>query len=158
MNSNNIKKEIFQLVKAYYAEKFGPKGKFIPGKDKVNYAGRVFDENELTNLVDAALDFWLTEGRFADEFEAKLSKYFSVSDAVLVNSGSSANLVAMSVLMSPELGDRRLRPGDEVITVAAGFPSTVAPIIQDGLVPVFVDVQIGTYNAIPEKIEEALAA
>jgi CDP-4-dehydro-6-deoxyglucose reductase, E1 len=150
-----LRRRISILVREYYDLKYREKP-FIPGQTPVRYAGRVFDEKEIQSLVEASLDFWLTSGRFADEFESRLAGYFGVSDALLVNSGSSANLVALSALTSPKLGERRLRPGDEVITVAAGFPSTVAPIVQNRLVPVFVDVDIGTYNAIPEQMEEAV--
>jgi len=151
-----IRQEIFQLVKKLYELKFKNRD-FIPGKTPIRYAGRYFDENEMINLVDASLDFWLTAGRYAEEFESRLAEYFGVSDAILVNSGSSANLIALSTLTSPKLSERRLKPGDEVITVAAGFPSTVAPIIQNNLIPVFVDVNIGTYNAIPGQIKEAIS-
>ena len=151
-----IRKEIFEKVRELYSLKFDNK-QFIPGKTPVRYAGRVFDENEIINLVDASLDFWLTAGRYAEEFESRFAEYFDVSDAILVNSGSSANLVALTTITSKKLGDKRLKPGDEIITVAAGFPVTIAPIIQNGLIPVFVDVNIGTYNAVPEQIEEAIS-
>ena len=151
-----IREEIFEKVRDLYSLKFKNK-QFIPRKTPVRYAGRVFDERELINLVDASLDFWLTAGRYAEEFESRFAEYFDVSDAILVNSGSSANLIALSTLTSKKLGNKRLRPGDEVITVAAGFPVTIAPIIQNGLIPVFVDVNIGTYNAVPEQIEEAIS-
>jgi CDP-6-deoxy-D-xylo-4-hexulose-3-dehydrase len=150
-----IRQEIFALVEKLYKHKYQEKP-FIPGKMPVRYAGHVFDEKEITNLVDASLDFWLTSGRYAEEFESRLAQYFDVSDAILVNSGSSANLVALSTLTFPKLKDRRLKPGDEVITVAAGFPATVAPIVQNNLVPVFVDVNVGTYNAIPGQLKEAM--
>lgn len=129
---------------------------FQPGTGAIHYAGRVFDEKEIGNLVDASLDFFLTANRYAEQFESDFAEYFGVSDALLVNSGSSANLVALTALTSPKLGERRLKPGDEVITVAAGFPSTVAPIVQNQLVPVFVDVNLGDYTAIPERLEEAV--
>ena len=151
-----IRNDIFNKVRKLYELKYKNR-QFLAGKTPVRYAGRVFSENELINLVDASLDFWLTAGRYAEEFESRFAEYFDVSDAILVNSGSSANLVALSTLTSHKLGDRRLQPGDEVITVAAGFPVTIAPIIQNGLIPVFVDVNIGTYNAIPEQIEEAIS-
>jgi CDP-6-deoxy-D-xylo-4-hexulose-3-dehydrase len=122
----------------------------------VHYAGRVFDAEELCNLVDASLDFFLTANRYAERFEAEFAEYFSLSNALLVNSGSSANLVALTTLTSPKLGDRRLKPGDEVITVAAGFPTTLAPIVQNRLVPVFVDVNLGDYTAIPEQLAVAV--
>jgi CDP-4-dehydro-6-deoxyglucose reductase, E1 len=150
-----IRKEIFDLVRQLYAERYSLEG-FTPGKTPVRYAGRVFDENEMVNLVDASLDFWLTAGRYAEEFENGFADYFGISDAILVNSGSSANLVALSTLTSPMLGARRLQPGDEIITAAAGFPTTVAPIVQNGMIPVFVDVEIGTYNALSTQIEEAI--
>lgn len=152
-----LRKEIKKKVIQYYCQKFGKNQKFIPGKTKVNYSGRVFDETELINLVDASLDFWLTAGRFSEEFELKIAEYLDVSNVILVNSGSSANLVAVSAVTSPKLWDKRLKPGDEVIIVAAGFPSTLAPIVQNNLVPVFVDVNIGTYNIIAERIEEAIS-
>lgn len=154
-NEQDIRKEIFDLVREIHLLKYGGR-EFIPGKTPVRYAGRVFDEQEMINLVDASLDFWLTAGRFAEEFESRFAEYFDVSDAVLVNSGSSANLVAMSTLTSPKLEERQLRPGDEVITAAAGFPTTVAPVVQNGLVPVFVDVQLATYNVIEEQVAEAI--
>ena len=130
-------------VKGFYSEihKASP---FIPGKSRVNYAGRVFDEKEIINAVDASLDFWLTEGRFSEQFAEKISEFLGIEHVLLTNSGSSANLLAFSALTSEKLGDKRLKPGDEVISVAAGFPATVTPIIQYGLVPVFVDVDIPT--------------
>ena len=122
----------------------------------VRYAGRVFGPPELRNAADAVLDFWLTAGRFSQDFEARLADYLGLSDVLMVNSGSSANLVAVTTLTSPKLGARQLRPGDEVITTAAAFPTTVAPIVQNRLVPVFVDVDIGGYNALPERVAEAI--
>ena len=136
------------LVRQYYQEQFSNRT-FNPETDLVHYAGRVFDAEELCNLVDASLDFFLTANRYAERFEADFADYMGVSDALLVNSGSSANLVALTTLTSPKLGDRRLKPGDEVVTVAAAFPTTVAPILQNNLVPVFVDVNLGDYTAIP---------
>ncbi|NVO21381.1 MAG: lipopolysaccharide biosynthesis protein RfbH [Bacteroidetes bacterium] len=156
MDHSQIRKEIQKLVKQYYHEKFSGKD-FIPGESIVRYAGRVFDEEELTGLVDSSLDFWLTAGPHAEAFENEFAEYLGVEDSILVNSGSSANLVAMSSLTSPKLLDRQLKPGDEVITVAAGFPTTVAPIVQNRLVPVFCDVETGTYNAKPENIEKAVS-
>jgi CDP-6-deoxy-D-xylo-4-hexulose-3-dehydrase len=123
----------------------------------VRYAGRVFGEEEMRALVDSSLDFYLTASRYTEQFEAGFADYLGVSDALFVNSGSSANLVALTTLTSPKLGDRRLKPGDEVITVAAGFPSTVAPIIQNGLVPVFVDVRLGDYGVDPEQLQGAVS-
>ena len=150
-----IRNDIFDLVRQLHRQRYGA-SPFIPGKTPVRYAGRVFDEREMINLVDASLDFWLTAGRYAEEFESRFAGFFDLSDAILVNSGSSANLVALSALTSPKLGERRLKPGDEVITAAAGFPTTVAPIIQNRLVPVFVDVHLGTYNALVEQVAEAI--
>ena len=143
------------MVRDYYQVKFAGR-QFDPGRDLVHYAGRVFDEAELVNLVDASLDFYLTANRYAEQFEADFADYFGLGNALLVNSGSSANLVALTALTSPKLGDRRLMPGDEVITVAAGFPTTVAPIVQNQLLPVFVDVNLGDYTAIPERLAEAV--
>jgi len=152
---NSTRDQILQLVRKYYEERHAIKT-FDPSHDLVHYAGRVFDNEELVNLVDASLDFFLTANRYADQFESDFAEYFGVSDALLVNSGSSANLVALTALTSPTLGGRRLKPGDEVITVAAGFPSTVAPIVQNQLVPVFVDVNLGDYTAIPERLAQAM--
>ncbi len=149
------RKQIVSLVRQYYGEKFSAKT-FDPTKDLVHYAGRVFDAEELCNLVDASLDFFLTANRYADRFEAEFADYMGLESALLVNSGSSANLVALTALTSPKLGQRRLKPGDEVVTVAAAFPTTVAPIIQNNLVPVFVDVNLGDYTAIPEQLTEAI--
>jgi len=154
--SDQIRQDILERVKDYYLERF-QNTSFEPGKSLVHYAGRVFDEQELVNLVDASLDFFLTANRYSETFETEFGDYFGLSNALLVNSGSSANLVALSSLTSPKLGERRLKPGDEVITVAAGFPTTVAPIIQNQLIPVFVDVNLGDYTAIPEQIEAAIS-
>lgn len=151
-----LRRQILGLVRDYQtAERKSP---FRPGEDAVRYAGRHFDAEELVSLVDASLDFWLTAGRYAEEFEAGLAAFLGLDNALLVNSGSSANLVAFSTLTSPKLKDRRVRPGDEVITVAAGFPTTVNPIIQAGAVPVFVDVELGSYVPALEKIEAALSS
>ena len=150
-----LRQQILDLVRAYGDERSRPAA-FRPGQDLVHYAGRVFDAEELCRLVDASLDFFLTAGRFAEEFEARFAEQLGVGNALLVNSGSSANLVALSALTSPKLGARRLQPGDEVITVAAGFPTTVAPIVQNRLVPVFVDVNLGDYTAIPERLAAAV--
>lgn len=140
-----LRKEIIAKTAEYYHARFGHK-EFIPGKTRINYAGRVFDEEELCNAVEASLDFWLTEGRFSEEFSGKIADFLRMEYVLLTNSGSSANLLAFSALTSEKLGDKRLKPGDEVISVAAGFPATVTPIIQYGLVPVFVDIDIPTYN------------
>jgi CDP-6-deoxy-D-xylo-4-hexulose-3-dehydrase len=129
---------------------------FIPGISPVPVSGRVVGDEELRNLVDASLDLWLTEGRFVEELEAGLCELVGIRHAYLCNSGSSANLLAVSALMSPRLGARRLRPGDEVVTVAAGFPTTVNPILLNGLVPVFVDVELGTYDARSDLLAEAI--
>ena len=152
-----IRDEILEKVKELYEVKFNATN-LTNEITAVRYAGRVFDEKELMNLVDSSLDFWLTAGRYADEFESRFANLFEVSDAILVNSGSSANLIAVSTLTSPKLGDRRLRPGDEVITVASGFPTTVAPLVHNQLVPTFVDVSLETFNAIPDQIEEAVSS
>jgi CDP-6-deoxy-D-xylo-4-hexulose-3-dehydrase len=130
---------------------------FTPGQDYIPYAGRIYDEKEMISLVDSDLDFWLTAGRFAKQFEAEFAKFLGVKHCILTNSGSSANLLAISALTSPKLGDRRLKTGEEVITVAAAFPTTVNPIVQNNLIPVFVDVDVGTYNIQVDKIEEALS-
>ncbi|MBM2815991.1 MAG: Lipopolysaccharide biosynthesis protein rfbH [Ignavibacteria bacterium] len=151
-----LRKEILHLVKDYYKEKYGNQ-EFIPGTSQVRYAGRYFDEHELVNLVDASLDFWLTAGRYSEEFEYKFAKYFGLSNAILVNSGSSANLVAMTTLTSPKLAERQLLPGDEVITTACAFPTTIAPIVQNRLVPVFVDVDLATYGAKVDEIKQAIS-
>lgn len=149
------RQEILKLVAEYYREAFAPKP-FVPGESPVRYAGRVFDAEELVYAVDASLDFWLTAGRFAERFEADLAERFDLDTALLVNSGSSANLAAMSALTSPLLGDRRVRAGDEVVTVAAGFPTTVNPILQNRAVPVFVDVELGTYVPTVEAVAAAI--
>jgi CDP-6-deoxy-D-xylo-4-hexulose-3-dehydrase len=150
------REEILGLVRRYYREKFGSP-RFDPGADVIHYAGRVFDEQELVNLVDASLDFFLTTSRYAEQFESRFAEYIGLSHCMLVNSGSSANLLALSALTSPKLGKRRLKPGDEVITVAASFPTTVAPIVQNRLIPVFVDVNLGDYTAIPERLKAAVS-
>lgn len=154
-DEKELRAEIAKLVKEYYGVKFEPKP-FEPGRSQVRYAGRVFDEKELVSLVDASLDFWLTSGRYSEEFEASFCAFTGSEYSFLVNSGSSANLLAFSSLMSPLLGEKRLQPGDEVISVAAGFPTTLNPIIQNGMIPVFVDVDIGTYNADVMEIEKAI--
>ncbi len=150
-----LRKEIIEKTKAYYEARFANQD-FTPGKSRVNYAGRVFDEKEISNAVEASLDFWLTEGRFSEEFSEKIAEFLGVEHILLTNSGSSANLLAFSALTSEKLGDKRLKPGDEVISIAAGFPATVTPIIQYGLIPVFVDVQIPTYNIDVEMMRRAI--
>ena len=154
MTEQKLREKISNLV-AEFHETRTTKQTFIPGKTPIAYAGRVFDEKEIQAAVEAALDFWLTEGRFAEEFQTELASKIGVKHAILVNSGSSANLLALTALTSPLLEEKRLKPGDEVITVSAGFPTTLNPIILNGLVPVFVDVDIPTYNA---KVEEIGAA
>src|SRR5512135_359715 len=150
-----IRKRILALVAEYHRERFGQRS-FDPSRDPVHYAGRVFDSREMTYLVDAGLDFFLTAGRYADRFEKEFAEYLGLSNALLVNSGSSANLVALTTLTSPKLKDRRLKPGDEVVTVACGFPTTLAPILQNNLVPVFVDVGLGDYTADPDALRAAI--
>lgn len=147
------KQEILDLA-AEYCRTYHTKKEYKEG-DRIPYASRVYDQDEMVNLVDSALEFWLTAGRYTDEFEAKLAKYLGVRFCSLVNSGSSANLNAFMALTSPLLGDRQIKRGDEVITVAAGFPTTVTPMIQYGAVPVFVDVTIPQYNIDVTKLEEA---
>ena len=151
-----LRAQILEQVRQYHEEAF-PERPFVPGKTPVPYAGRVFDAEELVSLVDASLDFWLTTGRFAERFEREFAAFAGSRHALLTNSGSSANLLAVSALTSPKLGERRLRLGDEVITVAVGFPTTVNPILQNGLVPVFVDVTVPTYNVDTTQLEAALS-
>jgi CDP-6-deoxy-D-xylo-4-hexulose-3-dehydrase len=152
--ADRLRAKILKLTGEYYAEAF-PAREFNPGSSPVPVSGKVFDATELQYLVDASLDFWLTTGRFADQFQKEFSRWWGVRNTILVNSGSSANLVALSALTSPQLGAKALKPGDEVITVAAGFPTTVNPIIQNQLVPVFVDVHIPTYNVDVNQLEAA---
>lgn len=147
------KQQILDMVAEYCREQHAAK-EWKPG-DRINYAGRVYDEEELCNLVDASLDFWLTAGKYTEEFESGLGKYLGVPYCSVVNSGSSANLLAVTALTSPLLKEKRILPGDEVITVAAAFPTTVAPIIQCGAVPVFVDIEVPYYNLDVSKLEEA---
>jgi CDP-4-dehydro-6-deoxyglucose reductase, E1 len=153
--AEELRARILELVADYHAEAF-PKLEFEAGKTPVPVSGKVFDADELQHLVDASLDFWLTTGRFAAQFEREFARWIGTRHAVLVNSGSSANLLAVTALTADELGERALRPGDEVITAAAGFPTTVNPIIQNRLVPVFVDSLIPTYNADPDAVEAAV--
>lgn len=134
-----------------------PREKFIPGETNVPVTGKVFGKQELINAISASVDFWLTSGPYTNNFESKLAKKIGARKAFMVNSGSSANLIALSSLTSKTHGERALRPGDEVITVAAGFPTTVTPIIQNGLIPVYVDVELGTYVAVTEQIEAAIS-
>lgn len=153
---SELRSQILELVSEYHQVAF-PTKEFIPGSSAVPVSGKVFDATELQYLVDSSLDFWLTTGRFAAEFEQKLANWMGIKHCLLVNSGSSANLVALSALTSPQLGDRRLQPGDEVITVAAGFPTTVNPIFQNQLIPVFVDIKLPTYDIDITQLEAALS-
>jgi len=155
-NASVLRGEILDLVRRYHAKAFGEEP-FVAGETQVHFAGRVFDERELVNLVDASLDFWLTTGRYAQRFEQSFARLLGLRHALLVNSGSSANLVALSCLTSSKLGKRRARAGDEVITVASSFPTTVNPIVQNGMVPVFVDVDVPTYNIDVQMLEAALS-
>ncbi len=152
-----LRSEILELVREYHQVAF-PVKPFDAASTGIPCAGRVFDADDISHLVDSSLDFWLTTGRFAAEFERSFAQFWGLRHAVLVNSGSSANLLALTCLTSPKLGDRQLRPGDEVITVAAGFPTTVNPIIQNRLVPVFLDVKIPTYNVDVEQLEASLSS
>lgn len=154
--ASELRAQVLELTRQYYAEAF-PDRDFVPGESSVPVSGRVFDDADLVSLVDASLDFWLTSGRFADAFERRFAKVFGRRHCILVNSGSSANLAAFSALTSPKLGSRRVKPGDEVITVAAGFPTTVNPIIQQRAVPVFLDVHVPTYNVDVTHLEDALS-
>jgi CDP-6-deoxy-D-xylo-4-hexulose-3-dehydrase len=153
---DELKHEIFDKIKQYY-ESYHQKEEFIPGKSRIPYSGRIYDEKEMISLVDSALEFWLTTGRFAKLFEENFAHHLGVKHCLLTNSGSSANLLAICALTSEQLKEKRLLPGDEVITVAAGFPTTVNPIIQNNLIPVFLDVDIGTYNIQYQKIEDAIS-
>lgn len=155
-NESQARDEIKSLVAEYYNKFKKNEDKFIPG-NRINYASRVFDEKEMCALTDATLDFWLTTGRFAQQFEKDFAEWLGIKYAHLVNSGSSANLIAFMVLTAPELGERQIKRGDEVITVACGFPTTVTPILQYGAVPVFVDVTVPQYNIDITKLEDALS-
>lgn len=155
-NETEAREKIKALVAEYYHDFKEKKEPFKDG-DRISYASRVFDEKEMCALTDATLDFWLTTGRFADEFERNFAQWIGVKYAHLVNSGSSANLIAFMVLTAPELGDRQIKRGDEVITVACGFPTTVTPMLQYGAVPVFVDVTVPQYNIDVTKLENALS-
>ena len=159
MTPQELKQEILEKTKEYYRLVLEPaqRVKFEPGISRVNYAGRVFDEHEMVNLVDSSLDFWLTYGTYSKKFEKEFAEMLGVKWAFLVNSGSSANLLAFFALTSPLLKDRRIKKGDEVITVAAGFPTTVAPIVQYGAVPVFVDMELEYFNIDHTKLELTLS-
>jgi len=149
----DLRYQILELTRKYIREK--QKEEFLPGITPIPFARRVFDENEYVNLVDSSLDGWLTGGRYEEKFELEFANFFGVKSCSLVNSGSSANLIALSTLTSKKLGERRIKKGDEVITVAAGFPTTVNPIVQIGAVPVFLDIELGTYNIKVEDLEKA---
>ena len=156
--AEKLKEQILELSARYCQLVHDTKDvPFVPGKSRVNYAGRCFDGKEMVNLVDSALEFWLTSGRYTRTFEEKFARMLGVKKALLVNSGSSANLLAFMTLTAQELGERRIKRGDEVITVAAGFPTTVSPVIQYGAVPVFVDIDEKTVNIDPELLEQALS-
>jgi CDP-4-dehydro-6-deoxyglucose reductase, E1 len=155
VSAEGLRKQILGLVAEYYQANWPTKA-FVPGQSPVPVSGKVFDERDVQNLVDASLDFWLTTGRFAQTFEERFAAFMQQKHCLLVNSGSSANLLALTALTAPELGARRLQPGDEVITCATGFPTTVNPILQNQLVPVFLDVHIPTYNMDVSGLEEAV--
>jgi CDP-6-deoxy-D-xylo-4-hexulose-3-dehydrase len=152
-----LRKQAIEAAVKYYQFKHAPERPFVSG-DRIAYGGRIFDQHEIENLIDASLDFWLTTGRYAEQFEREFASYLQVAHCSLTNSGSSANLLAFMALTSPKLGERRIQRGDEVISVAAGFPTTVAPIIQYGAVPVFVDVTLPTYNIDCAALETALSS
>ena len=152
-NSAEIRNKIMELI-SQYAEDVHSKKPFIPGKSSIPVSGRVFGGKEIQMLVSSSLDFWLTTGRFNEEFEKRLGKFLGVKFVITTNSGSSANLLALSSLTSEQLGEKSLKPGDEVITVAAGFPTTVNPILQNNLIPIFIDVQIPSYVIDENLIEE----
>lgn len=155
--ARQLRDEILAKTREYYREAHVSEGPFLAGESPIRYAGRIFDERELVSLVDSSLDFWLTYGRYSKQFEADLAAFLGVRHCLFVNSGSSANLLAFWALTSPRLGERRIERGDEVITVAAGFPTTVAPIVQYGAVPVFVDVLLETGNVDPSGLDAALS-
>lgn len=159
MTADQLKAEILAKTAEYYRLAHVPAQQevFIPGESRVNYAGRVFDEQEMVNLVDSSLEFWLTHGRYSRQFEKDLADYLGTRFCLIVNSGSSANLLAFSTITSPLLGDRQVKRGDEIITVAAGFPTTISPIVQYGAVPVFVDIELETGNVDSDQLEQALS-
>jgi CDP-6-deoxy-D-xylo-4-hexulose-3-dehydrase len=154
-SEKEIRLEIFEKIRQLHDLR--SQDSFIPGTSRINYAGRVFDEKELISLVDASLDFWLTTGRYAEQFEKGLAEFLGMKYCLLTNSGSSANLLAVSALTSPNLNEKRLKPGDEVVTTACGFPTTLNPILQNNLIPVFLDVDLRTYNIKADRIEEAIS-
>lgn len=155
-NSDALRQQILALVQEYYEAEHSQKP-FTPGETEIPVSGRVYDAAEMVNLVDSSLEFWLTTGRYAEQFEQDFARWMGVRHAILCNSGSSANLLALSALTSPKLRDRQLQPGDEVITVAAGFPTTVNPIVQNQLTPVFLDIALGTYNVDVSQLETAVS-
>ncbi len=152
-----LRAQVLEKTREYFSAAYAT-GTFRPDVDPTPVSGRVFDDREMLSLVDSALDFWLTTGRFAERFEHEFAKWYGIRECVLVNSGSSANLVAMATLTSHELEERRLKPGDEVITAAAGFPTTVSPIVQLGAIPVFIDSELTTYNADFSQLDAALSS
>jgi CDP-6-deoxy-D-xylo-4-hexulose-3-dehydrase len=152
---DKIRRRIFKSIEQFRSSCIS-QVKFMPGESRINYGGRVYDEKELINLVDASLDFWLTAGKYAEKFERNLSRFLNIKYCLLTNSGSSANLLAVSALTSPLLKNRQLKPGDEVITTACGFPTTLNPILQNKLVPVFIDIGLGNYNIQAEKIKKVI--
>src|SRR5579863_6832349 len=153
-SADQVRREILELSAQFFSRAF-PEKEFVPGQSPVPVSGKMIDADDLKSVIESALDAWFTSGRFAREFERKLANFVGVRGASLVNSGSSANLLAVSALTSPKLGDRRLQPGDEVITVAAGFPTTVNPILQNRLVPVFLDIAVPTYEIDVSQLEAA---
>jgi len=154
--ANVLREQILDLTRAYYSEQFADRKPYEAG-DRISYGGRFFDEKEIVSLVDSSLDFWLTSGKYCAQFETEFAKYLGLAFCSITNSGSSANLLAFMALTSPVLKDRRILPGDEVITVACGFPTTVAPIMQYGAIPVFIDVTLPTYNLDVTQLEAALS-
>jgi CDP-6-deoxy-D-xylo-4-hexulose-3-dehydrase len=156
MDEKKIREKIFKSISELYKLR-EQRSAFVPGTSPIPYAGRIYDADEMIALVDASLDFWLTAGRFAQQFESEFAAFLGMKYCLLTNSGSSANLLAVSALTSPKLGHRALRAGDEVITIACGFPTTLNPILQNNLVPVFLDVELGTYNIQVDLIEEAIS-
>lgn len=154
-SEKQLRSEIFNKIKKIC--ELRENKKFVPGKTQINYSGRVYDEKEIISLVDSSIDFWLTAGKYAKKFEKEFAEFLGVKYCLLTNSGSSANLLAVSSMTSPKLGKRKLKAGDEVITTACGFPTTLNPILQNNLVPVFVDVELGTYNVDVSKIEKVIS-
>jgi CDP-6-deoxy-D-xylo-4-hexulose-3-dehydrase len=156
MHEEKLRKEVLKRIRELVNLR-DKKKKFIPKKTKINYAGRVYDEKEIMCLIDSSLDFWLTEGKYSDLFEEKFTRFLGSRYCILVNSGSSANLLAVTALTSEKLGDRKLSPGDEVVTLACGFPTTLNPIIQNNLIPVFIDIEKGSYNIKVSALKKAIS-